>query len=69
MATYYLALNVCAADGLLARGLQAVLGPDIFTLYGQIGDAFAPMFRMTVLVGALWIVCVWLYQRKIFIKL
>lgn len=69
LAAYYLALTVCAADGLLARGIQASLGPGIFTLYGRIGEAFAPMFRMTVLVGALWIVCVWLYQRKIFIKL
>lgn len=68
-AAYYLALTVCAADGHLARGLQTCLGPDVFSVFGLIDEVFAPIVRMTTLLAALWLVCAWLYQQKIFIKL
>lgn len=68
-AAYYLALTICAADGQLARGLQKCLGPEVFTLFGLLDEAFAPIARMTTLLAAVWIACAWLYQEKIFIKL
>lgn len=68
-AAYYLALTICAADGQLARGLQTCLGPDVFTFFGLIDGAFAPIVRMTTLLASVWLVCAWLYQQKIFIKL
>ncbi|HJT30442.1 MAG TPA: hypothetical protein VJ783_00135, partial [Pirellulales bacterium] len=63
------ALTICAADGQLARGLQKCLGPEVFTLFGLLDEAFAPIARMTTLLAAVWIACAWLYQEKIFIKL
>lgn len=68
-AAYYLSRTVSASDGLLARGLEACFGSGIFTLWGAVADPFAPVVRMMTLLAALWIVCAWLYQRKIFIKL
>lgn len=68
-AAYYLALTVGAPSGLLACGFETCFGPDAFTLGGVIGDPFAPIARMALLLAAVWLVCAWLYQRKIFIKL
>ena len=68
-AAYYLALTVCAPFGLLARGLETCFGPEVFRLAGLITDPFAPIARMVLLLAAVWLVCAWLYQQKIFIKL
>ena len=56
-------------DDVLARMFADRLGGDVFTLYGAIDPLYAPIVQMTMIVVAEWLVCLWLYRQKAFLRL
>ncbi|MEX2285689.1 MAG: DUF5009 domain-containing protein [Planctomycetaceae bacterium] len=55
-----------AADGWIHKTLQTHLGPDVFKLFGETYEPLAQ--RLAVLV-VLWLMCWWMYRRRIFIRI
>lgn len=62
------------------RTLKCHLGPDIYqlklfgsssllTAMGLPAEVFAPLVRSLVILLCLWLVCLWMYRRKIFLKI
>jgi len=49
--------------------LQVHLGGKIFTLYGLVDSAFAPLVQSLIVMALLWLVMYWMYRRKIFLKI
>jgi predicted acyltransferase len=45
------------------------LGGDIFTLYGVVDSAFAPLVQSLIVMLILWLAMYWMYRRKIFLKI
>ena len=54
-------------DGFIADSLKTHLGPNAFKLFG---DTFALMLQgAAVLLLALWLILLWMYRRKIFLRI
>jgi predicted acyltransferase len=53
----------------IIKRLQVHLGGDIFTLYGLVDSAFAPLVQSLMVMAILWLVMYWMYRRKIFLKI
>jgi predicted acyltransferase len=53
----------------IVKRLQVHLGGDIFTLYGLVDSAFAPLVQSLIVMFILWLVMYWMYRRKIFLKI
>ena len=49
--------------------LKIHLGEDVFSGYGRIDDVFVPVVQNVVAMLALWLICFWMYRRKIFLKI
>jgi heparan-alpha-glucosaminide N-acetyltransferase len=49
--------------------LQVHLGGRIFTLWGLVDSAFAPLVQSLIVMALLWLVMYWMYRRKIFLKI
>jgi len=52
--------------GWTARSLQTHLGENVFKL---LGAAWAPFVQATLVGLVFWLVCYWMYRRKIFLRL
>ncbi|MHC4145253.1 MAG: acyltransferase family protein [Planctomycetota bacterium] len=50
----------------VGRTLKMFLGRDVFQI---LGEGYAPMVQSTMIGLALWLVCYWLYRRKMFIRI
>jgi heparan-alpha-glucosaminide N-acetyltransferase len=61
-------LDKLTRDWIIAR-LKVHLGADIFTLYGLVDSAFAPLVQSLIVMVILWVVMYWMYRRKIFLKI
>jgi predicted acyltransferase len=55
--------------GWIIKRLKVHLGGDIFTLYGLVDSAFAPLVQSLIVMLILWLVMYWMYRRKIFLKI
>jgi predicted acyltransferase len=53
----------------IAKRLHVHLGGDVFTLYGLVDSAFAPLVQSLFVMAILWLVMYWMYRRKIFLKI
>ena len=69
LAIYCLSQAIGWPDDVLARVLENGFGSQIFTLYGAIAAVYAPIVQMTMIVAAEWLVCLWLYRRRVFLRL
>lgn len=49
-----------------AKNLEIHLGQDIFLLFGE---AYVPMVQATMTGLVFWLICLWMYRRKIFIRI
>jgi predicted acyltransferase len=49
--------------------LQIHLGENAFSGYGRIDPVFVPVVESVVAMLALWLICFWMYRRKIFLKI
>ena len=59
----------CMAElsvGWFARTLKTHIGPNIYTFAGEI---YEPFWNHVWVLGAMWLVCFWLYRQKIFIRI
>jgi predicted acyltransferase len=61
-------LDKLTREWIVAR-LKIHLGGDIFTLYGLVDSAFAPLIQSLIVMALLWLVLYWMYRRKIFLKI
>ena len=53
----------------LVKRLMVHLGSGIFTLYGLVDTAFAPLVQSVMVMAIFWLVMYWMYRRKIFVKI
>jgi predicted acyltransferase len=52
-----------------AGQLEIHFGQDVFTLYGKIPAAWQPTVQATLVGLVFWLVCYFLYRRKIFLAI
>lgn len=53
-------------DGFIVNSLQIHLGKEIFTV---LGGAYAPMVQQAALLFILWLLCWWMYRKRIFLRI
>lgn len=53
-------------DGFIGESFRIHLGRDFFNLFGE---PWSAMFRQTVILSTLWLILLWMYRRKIFLKI
>jgi predicted acyltransferase len=41
----------------------------VFTGYGRLDPVYEPIVRLAVVLAVMWLVCVWLYRQRIFVKI
>ena len=58
-------LNALLANWVIDR-LQAVFGRDIFQIFGTV---YEPLFATLSALLLFWLICFWMYRRKIFIRI
>lgn len=49
--------------------LERHFGKGLFTVYGAIDAVYAPAVQMALVLLVLWLICVWLYRQKIFVRI
>jgi predicted acyltransferase len=54
------------AAGFVNEALATHLGADFFNLFG---DAYAPLFHGACTLLILWLILLWLYRKKVFVKI
>jgi len=54
------------SSGFVRENLKRHLGPDIF---GVLGNPFAPLTERAAILFAFWFILLWMYRRKLFIRL
>jgi predicted acyltransferase len=52
----------------VAKQLKVHLGPEAFNVVVD-GVSYAPVLEATAITAVLWLVCLWLYRQKIFLKI
>jgi len=52
-------------EGFVRQNLRIHLGQDIWT---RLGGVYAPTLEGAVVLGIFWWMCLWLYRRRIFLK-
>lgn len=52
-------------EGFVKQNLRIHLGPDFWTRWGGV---YAPTLEGAVVLGIFWLMCLWLYRRRIFLK-
>jgi heparan-alpha-glucosaminide N-acetyltransferase len=55
--------------GWVANTLERHFGPEVFTAYGQLDAVYAPISRMVLVLLVFWLICVWLYRQRVFIRI
>jgi predicted acyltransferase len=55
--------------GWIVKRLKTHLGADIFTLWGQLDAAYAPLVQSLIVMAILWLILYWMYRRKIFLRI
>lgn len=53
----------------LTATLKRHFGEGVFTAYGVIDPVYAPAVQMAAVLSVFWLVCVWLYRQKIFVRI
>jgi heparan-alpha-glucosaminide N-acetyltransferase len=53
-------------DGFIEESFRIHLGRDIYALFGK---PYAPMIGMATTLLVLWLICYWMYRRKIFLRI
>lgn len=53
-------------DGFIASSFRTHLGPDVFRVFGE---AYAPLMQGMCVLGMLWLILLWMYRQKVFIRL
>ncbi|HEX5104460.1 MAG TPA: DUF5009 domain-containing protein [Pirellulaceae bacterium] len=61
-------LDKLTTPWIVAR-LKVHFGGDIFSLWGLVDSAYAPLVQSLFVMAILWLVMYWLYRRKIFLKI
>lgn len=49
--------------------LKRHLGAGVFNLYGLVDPVYAPIVRMALVLLTFWLICVWLWRQRIFIRI
>ena len=53
-------------DSSIQRGIPIFLGQNIYDIFGQ---TLAPATKMLFMLSFLWLICWWMYRRKLFLKI
>ena len=48
---------------------SAVTGQDIWGNYFGAGTVYAPLFTSAAVLAMLWLICLWMYRQKIFVRI
>ncbi|HVW39149.1 MAG TPA: hypothetical protein VHB99_17660, partial [Pirellulales bacterium] len=65
----YCMAQLIGGRGWISHTLQRHFGEGVFTFYGRIQEAYAPIVQMSLVLLTMWLVCVWLYRQKIFVRI
>ncbi|HVX15754.1 MAG TPA: DUF5009 domain-containing protein [Pirellulales bacterium] len=55
--------------GWVAESLKRHFGESLFTAYGWLDQVYAPAVQMGCVLFVFWLICVWLYRQKIFVRI
>jgi len=55
--------------GWIVKRLMVHLGSEVFTLWGLVDASFAPLVQSLIVMAIFWLVMLWMYRRRIFIKI
>lgn len=55
--------------GWTAQTIARHFGEGVFTAYGRLAEVYEPIGRMVLVLTCFWVVCVWLYRSKLFIRI
>ncbi len=55
--------------GWTAETLKRHLGDGLFSFYGHLDPVYSPIVRMALVLLTFWLVCVWLWRQRIFIRI
>jgi len=66
---YCMAQLIGGKGGWISQTLQRHFGEGVFTFYGRIQAAYQPIVQMSLVLLTMWLVCVWLYRQKIFVRI
>lgn len=66
---YCMAQLIGVKGGWISQTIQRHFGEGVFTFYGRIQAAYQPIVQMSLVLLTMWLVCVWLYRQKIFVRI
>ena len=72
---YCMAQLIGGKGGWISQTLQRHFGEGVFTFYGatfrgqRFDPNYAPMVQTSLVLLVMWLVCVWLYRQKIFVRI
>lgn len=72
---YCMAQLIGGSKGWISQTLERHFGEGLFTFYGatyhdqRFDPNFAPIVQMSCVLLVMWLVCVWLYRQKIFVRI
>ncbi|MEX2560546.1 MAG: DUF5009 domain-containing protein [Pirellulales bacterium] len=66
---YCMAQLIGGGKGWIARSIETHFGAGVFTGYGRLDPVYEPIVRLAVVLFVMWLVCVWLYRQRIFVKI
>ena len=52
-------------EGFISGSFRTHLGPDVFKIYGE---SYEPIFHGAAVLGVMWLMLLWMYRRKIFLR-
>ncbi len=66
---YCMSQLIGSSNGWIAQNLQRHFGDGIFTAYGHLDPLYSPILRASLVLFVMWLVCVWLYRQKTFVRI
>jgi heparan-alpha-glucosaminide N-acetyltransferase len=66
---YCMAQLIGSGNGWIAQNLQRFFGSEIFTAHGRLDPIYSPILRMSLVLSVMWLICVWLYRQRIFVRI
>jgi heparan-alpha-glucosaminide N-acetyltransferase len=55
--------------GWVAKTIERHFGASIFSGYGYLDPVYSPVIRMALVLFTFWLICIWLYRQRIFVRI
>jgi predicted acyltransferase len=53
-------------EGFIEQAFETHLGPEFFRLFGA---TYEPLFRGALVLGVYWLILLWMYRRRLYLKI